>query len=179
MKKLLLAGIVAVGLTAVPAIAAERADTIRSTQQMLKDKGYYQGEVDGVLGPQTRRALRLYQKEHNLTANGRMTRETAERLGAVKADDASVGSHFEEAGDAIADKYSAAGSRVAKGTKEAGSELKEGEVTQGAVEFGKGVGTASKKVAVGTKDAAVSAAKGVKDAFDGDDDAKQERSRKK
>ena len=179
MKHFLLAGILAIGLSAAPALAAERSDTVRSTQQMLKDKGYYQGEVDGVVGPQTRRALRLYQREHSLEATGRMTQETAERLGAVKADDPSVASHFEEAGEAISDKYSAAGSRVAEGTRDAGSELKEGEVTSGAVEFGKGVGTASKKVATGTKDAAVSTAKGVKDAFDGDDDEKRERSRKR
>jgi peptidoglycan hydrolase-like protein with peptidoglycan-binding domain len=178
MKQMFLAGVLAIGLAAVPAMAADRSETIRSTQQMLKDKGYYQGDVDGILGPQTRRALRQYQKEHNMAATGRMTRETSERLGAVNADDPSVGSHFEEAGEAIADKYSAAGSRVAKGTRKAGDKLEDGEVTSGAVEFGKGVGTASKKVATGTKDAAVSAAKGVKDAFDGDDE-KQERSRKK
>ena len=179
MKKLLMAAVLAVGLSVAPAVAQERADTVRSTQQMLKDKGFYKGEVDGVIGPKTREALRNYQRENNLTVSGRMTQDTAVHLGAAKENDPAVASHFEEAGDAIATKYSAAGSRVVKGTKEAGSELKEGEITQGAVEFGKGVGTASKKVAVGTKDAAVSAAKGVKDAFDGDDDDEKQRSRKK
>jgi peptidoglycan hydrolase-like protein with peptidoglycan-binding domain len=176
MKRFVLAMILAVGLSTAPAIAEEHGGTVRSTQQMLKDKGYYKGEVDGIIGPMTRRALSQYQKDNNIATSGRMTRETAEHLGSVKKGDPAVGSHFEQAGDEIADNYGAAGSRVAKGTKKAGSELKEGEITQGAVEFGKGVGTASKKVAVGTKDAAVAVGKGVKDAFDGDE---KERSRKK
>jgi hypothetical protein len=55
-------------------------------------------------------------------------------------------------------------------------EVKEGEITEGAKDFGKGVGRGAKSVAKGTANAAVSAAKGVKDAFDGDE---KEKSRKK
>jgi peptidoglycan hydrolase-like protein with peptidoglycan-binding domain len=97
-------------------MAADRSDTVRKTQQALKDKGYYAGHVDGIMGPQTRAALRKYQTEKHLAGAGQLTRETAEHLGAVQSGDTSVGEHFENAGDKIADHYSAAGKSVASGT---------------------------------------------------------------
>jgi peptidoglycan hydrolase-like protein with peptidoglycan-binding domain len=128
---------------------APSSEHVRKSQEALKDKGYYHGEADGKLGPQTRAALRAYQKDHNLAANGRFTRETAEKLGVVEGDP-SVGDHFEDAGDALKQ-----GGRAMK------EEVKEGEITEGAKEIGKGVGKAAKRTA-----------KGVKDVFDGDDKKK-------
>ena len=37
---------------------------VAELQQRLSRAGYYHGSVDGVLGPQTRRAIRAYQQEH-------------------------------------------------------------------------------------------------------------------
>jgi peptidoglycan hydrolase-like protein with peptidoglycan-binding domain len=170
--------VLAAGISAVPAAAHDptsQNDYIKKMQKELKEDGYYKGAVDGKMGPQTRQAIRDYQKANNLQGQGQFTRETAEHLGVVQKDDTSVGAKFENAGDAITDNYSAAGGAVAKGSKEMAGEVKEGEITQGAVDFGKGVGSGAKKVAKGTADAAVSTAKGVKDAFDGDS---TERSRK-
>ena len=44
-------------------------DTSRSRvselQRRLSRAGYYHGSVDGVLGPQTRRAIRAYEQDHD------------------------------------------------------------------------------------------------------------------
>jgi peptidoglycan hydrolase-like protein with peptidoglycan-binding domain len=48
-------------------------------QQVLKDEGFYQGEVDGVVGAQTRAALqRYFQRQSQLAAQGRITEGSIE-----------------------------------------------------------------------------------------------------
>jgi peptidoglycan hydrolase-like protein with peptidoglycan-binding domain len=174
MKQLLLTAVVTAVTFVVPAFAGHpKSDDVRKVQQVLKDKGYYDGEVDGKMGPLTRAALQRYQTESKLTGDGRFTRETAEHMGVVAKGDQSVGDHFEKAGDAITSEYSGAGKSVAHGAKAAGSDLKDGEVGAGAVDLGKGVGKGAKKVATGTKDAAVAVGKGVADAFDGKNTEKE------
>jgi hypothetical protein len=37
---------------------------VAELQRRLARAGYYHGSIDGVLGPQTRRALRAYQRDH-------------------------------------------------------------------------------------------------------------------
>jgi peptidoglycan hydrolase-like protein with peptidoglycan-binding domain len=177
MKQLILTAVITAATFVVPAFAGHlRSQDVRAAQQTLKDKGYYAGEVDGIMGPQTRAALKRYQNEQKIAADGRFTRETAESMGIAGKGDQSVGDHFENAGEAVKDEYSSAGKSVKEGTKEAGSDLKDGEVAAGAVDFGKGVGKGAKSVAKGTKDAAVAVGKGVADAFDGKNTEK-ERSR--
>ena len=53
----------------------------KSAQESLKAKGFYHGEADGIVGPQTRRALREYQKTEGLSVTGRLDSPTAEKLG--------------------------------------------------------------------------------------------------
>jgi membrane-bound lytic murein transglycosylase B len=43
-------------------------------QQLLKDFGHYEGEIDGNIGPATRKAIRLFQSEHKMDVNGRPTK---------------------------------------------------------------------------------------------------------
>ena len=38
---------------------------VAELQRRLSRAGYYHGSVDGVLGPQTRRAIRAYEQEHD------------------------------------------------------------------------------------------------------------------
>ena len=45
-------------------------------QTALKNAGFDPGKIDGNMGKQTRDALIAFQKEHNLTPNGRATRKT-------------------------------------------------------------------------------------------------------
>jgi hypothetical protein len=39
-------------------------------QHRLARAGYYHGSVDGVMGPETRRAIRAYERSHNLRVDG-------------------------------------------------------------------------------------------------------------
>jgi peptidoglycan hydrolase-like protein with peptidoglycan-binding domain len=150
---------------------------VMKTQEALKEKGYYDGPVDGLIGPKTRAGLRRYQEEQGLNADGRLTRETAERLGVVSKSDSaeadkSVGEHFEDAGSDVKEHYGKAGKSLGHGAKEMGKEVKKGEVTEGAKELGKGAGKFGKEVGKGTGKAAKEAGKGVKDALDGDESKK-------
>jgi hypothetical protein len=55
--------------------------TVAGAQERLAQEGYYRGEIDGVLGPQTRRAIATYQRNHGLTVTGHLTTRTIEALG--------------------------------------------------------------------------------------------------
>jgi len=146
--------------------------TVKSVQSELKQKGYYEGDVDGVLGPKTREGLRRYQKEQGLAGDGRLTHETAVSLGVSKKD-ATPREHFEDAGAEIKNHYGEGGKALGKGSKEIGKDVKEGEVTEGAKDLGKGAGKFGKEVGKGTAKAAKKAGKGVKDAVDGEDHDKK------
>ena len=39
-------------------------------QQRLARGGFYHGSIDGVMGPETRRAIRAYERSHNLRVDG-------------------------------------------------------------------------------------------------------------
>ena len=138
--------------------------TVKQAQSELKQKGYYDGEIDGVLGAQTRAGLRRYQKEKGIEGDGRLTHDTAIHLGVAAKDNPTPGEHFEDAGAEIKEHYGDGGKALGKGAKEMGKDVKEGEVTEGAKDLGKGTAKAAKKVG-----------KGVKDAVDGDDDKKKEK----
>jgi len=53
---------------------------IMKIQRALKQAGFDPGPIDGVLGPETMRAIRAFQKKHGL-ATGGLTYETIEKLG--------------------------------------------------------------------------------------------------
>ena len=44
--------------------------TIERVQQELKGRGYYNGTIDGIIGPQTHAAISAFQKGHGLGAAG-------------------------------------------------------------------------------------------------------------
>ena len=54
---------------------------VRQVQEALKAQGHDPGPIDGVMGPQTKEALRAYQRSQNLTETGRLDSQTAEKLG--------------------------------------------------------------------------------------------------
>ena len=60
---------------------AMKGERVKSVQQALKDKGHDPGDVDGVMGPKTRQALREFQQKEGLTATGRLDSGTADKLG--------------------------------------------------------------------------------------------------
>lgn len=54
--------------------------TKREIQQALKGAGFYQGGVDGKIGPQTREAIKEFQRANGLRVDGVVGRQTWERL---------------------------------------------------------------------------------------------------
>ncbi len=63
-----------------PLAAAPSAQVIRGVQQDLQNLGYDAGSVDGILGAQTRTAIRAYQRDSGLPADGRISIEFVENL---------------------------------------------------------------------------------------------------
>ncbi len=159
--KMNLAGLVlAASLFTVPVFAQDSA-TIKSVQQALKDKGFDPGPVDGVKGPETRSALKKYQAQQNITADGRIGPKTLDSLGVKQAEPAT---QFKAGGENVKHSYAKGGKDISQGTKAMASDVKDGHVGDGAVDVGKGVGSGVKKMAVGTGHAAKNIGKGVANA---------------
>ncbi len=47
-------------------VAVGSGSSVREIQRRLARAGYYHGPIDGVMGPQTRYAIRAYQRAHNM-----------------------------------------------------------------------------------------------------------------
>ena len=54
--------------------------SVRDLQARLKDLGYDPGPADGQLGPKTRAAIRAYQKDTGLKADGQVTASLLEQI---------------------------------------------------------------------------------------------------
>ena len=52
-----------------------------AVQTVLFRQGYYQGPIDGLLGPGTSRAIRNYQRDHRLTPTGTINSALTESMG--------------------------------------------------------------------------------------------------
>lgn len=50
-------------------------------QRELRRRGYYRGRLDGDIGPESRAAIRAYQADHGLYANGRIDSRLLRSLG--------------------------------------------------------------------------------------------------
>ena len=160
MKRTFASLLLAASLSVAPGFA-QGSDNIRAVQQALKDKGLDPGPIDGVNGRKTRAALKKYQAQQNLTADGRMGPKTLDSLGVKQAEPAS---QFAASGDNLKHSYSKGGKDIGQGSKAMADDMKTGHVGDGAVDMGKGVGHGIKKMAVGTGHAAKNAAKGVANA---------------
>jgi peptidoglycan hydrolase-like protein with peptidoglycan-binding domain len=53
-----------------PANSANKSDSIKNLQQLLSDRGFYGGAIDGISGPMTKEAIILAQKTYGLVADG-------------------------------------------------------------------------------------------------------------
>jgi Putative peptidoglycan binding domain len=60
--------------------ADDPAQVVANVQSALKEEGYYQGDIDGILGPQTRAALAEYQSAQGLEPTGLVDEPTLESL---------------------------------------------------------------------------------------------------
>ena len=61
--------------------AALSTSQVKTVQTKLKRWGYYTGTVDGIYGPKTKAAVKLFQKKNGLTADGIVGKKTAAALG--------------------------------------------------------------------------------------------------
>jgi hypothetical protein len=55
--------------------------TVAAAQERLAQQGYYRAKIDGVFGPETRRAIARYQNNHGLRVTGYLTTDTLRDLG--------------------------------------------------------------------------------------------------
>lgn len=63
---------------AVPPVSADSA--VYNVQVALQKLGYRPGPADGVYGPQTRKAIKRYQRDHGLAVTGNLTPATKARI---------------------------------------------------------------------------------------------------
>ena len=57
-----------------------RKDDIRWAQVELRDRGFYKGSLDGILGPEMKRALGQFQKNNGLGRTASLDEQTWEEL---------------------------------------------------------------------------------------------------
>jgi hypothetical protein len=55
--------------------------TVARAQEQLARQGYYRGEIDGLFGAETRRAIMRYQSAHGLRVTGGLNTDTLQALG--------------------------------------------------------------------------------------------------
>lgn len=68
----------------VPEVRRPLADpAVEKVQAILKELNFYSGPVDGLRGPNTQQAVRVYQQRMGLHVSGEITTELLERLGAT------------------------------------------------------------------------------------------------
>lgn len=53
----------------------------KQVQQKLKDLGYYNGAIDGIIGPKSVAAIKKFQKDYGLTVDGIVGKNTLKALG--------------------------------------------------------------------------------------------------
>lgn len=61
-----------------------QGEGVRELQQRLKDWGYFNGNVDGIFGSQTRQAVIRFQRQNGLTADGIVGNATLAQLGILQ-----------------------------------------------------------------------------------------------
>lgn len=73
-------------ITVQPQASSPSAPSLKPTkkeiQQALKNAGFYQGPVDGKIGPQTREAVRQFQQVNGLKVDGVVGKQTWTKLSA-------------------------------------------------------------------------------------------------
>lgn len=56
-------------------------EAVRQIQQKLKEQGQYDGQVDGIWGPNTKQAVRQFQQQHGMSATGNLSFATLQQMG--------------------------------------------------------------------------------------------------
>jgi len=53
---------------------------IRQAQQQLQNQGFYHGQIDGIVGPETEQAIGQFQKQNGLSQTATLDQPTMEKL---------------------------------------------------------------------------------------------------
>jgi peptidoglycan hydrolase-like protein with peptidoglycan-binding domain len=65
-------------------VIAPSSATVTAAQRSLQRSGFYKGNLDGLMGPETEAAVREYQKNSNLEVTGQLDPSTLNNLGVSK-----------------------------------------------------------------------------------------------
>lgn len=69
-------------------------ERVKDVQLMLKELGYHSGDIDGLMGPDTGKAIQAFQRERDLPANGTFSEALVERLSSATGKGAVVEGHI-------------------------------------------------------------------------------------
>ncbi len=61
-------------------VSSNGGSVVTTVQQELARAGYYHGEIDGVIGDQTRSAIRAYERRNGLPVDGRIDRDLLQTM---------------------------------------------------------------------------------------------------
>ena len=67
-------------ITPIALFTATKSEN-KAIQQKLKNLGYYKGNIDGIIGSQSLKAIKKFQKDYGLTVDGIVGKNTAKALG--------------------------------------------------------------------------------------------------
>ena len=70
------------------------SEEVRQIQKKLKNWGYYEGQIDGIFGSETKKAVIAFQKKNGLTADGIAGKNTLAAMGIYGADDTGNSSDY-------------------------------------------------------------------------------------
>jgi predicted small secreted protein len=60
--------------------ASARSDDVKQVQTALQTQGLYDGPIDGIYGPGTRKAVKKYQSQAGITQTGQLDQQTIQDL---------------------------------------------------------------------------------------------------
>ena len=66
--------------SAVSQAAAVEKPTVQDMQQALKNANLYEGKIDGIFGPNTKKAIEAFQSQNGLKADGKVGSKTWQKL---------------------------------------------------------------------------------------------------
>jgi hypothetical protein len=69
------------GLLILPGNSAKFTTIVRQVQLGLTSLGYYDGAIDGVIGPKAKAALKQFQTDYSIKVTGTVTPEVLDQLG--------------------------------------------------------------------------------------------------
>ena len=71
-----------------------QSEEVRQIQKKLKNWGYYEGQIDGIFGAETKKPVIAFQKKNGLTADGIAGKNTLAAMGIYGADDTGNSSDY-------------------------------------------------------------------------------------